>query len=139
MPFTHTDSMKNKFIFCGIIGWCLEIFWTGLHSFEMGRRDLMGHSSLWMFPIYGCAAIISPLSKLYRKCRTFTRGIIYMLHIFLGEYISGSLLKKYHMCPWDYSKSRFHINGVIRLDYAPVWFLTGLLYEKLLTSQEKSL
>lgn len=56
-----------------------------------------------------------------------------MLHIFLGEYVFGSFLKKRKMCPWDYSNSNFHINGLIRLDYAPVWFLTGLLYEKLLS------
>lgn len=34
--------------------------------------------------------------------------------------------------PWDYSHARLNVKGVIRLDYAPVWFLTGLLYEKLL-------
>lgn len=92
----------------------------------------MGHSSLWMFPIYGCAAIISPLSKFYRKYHIVVRGVIYMLHIFAGEYIFGSILKKCEMCPWDYSDSKYHVNGLIRLDYAPVWFLTGLFYEKLL-------
>lgn len=125
--------MKNKFILCGAIGWCLEIFWTGLGSLKKGKRKLMGQSSLWMFPIYGCAAIISPLSRLYRNCNFLLRGLIYMFHIFLGEYIFGSMLKKKDMCPWDYSASKYHVNGVIRLDYAPVWFLTGLLYEKILS------
>lgn len=49
--------------------------------------------------------------------------------IFLGEYVSGMFLKKRNACPWDYSKSRFNYRGVIRLDYAPIWFLTGLLFE----------
>lgn len=137
--FSHTNYMKNKFIYCGLVGWCLEILWTGLHSFQMGRKDLMGHSSLWMFPIYGCAAIISPLSKLYHNCHVIIRGLIYMIHIFLGEYIFGCLLKKYNIRPWDYSNSRFNINEVIRLDYAPVWFLTGLLYEKILKSPQNAL
>ena len=123
---------EKNFLFCGALGWCLEIFWTGLHSLQKGRNDLMGQSSLWMFPIYGCASIIAPLYKIYKNCNIFARGCIYMLHIFLGEYAFGSILKKYNRCPWDYSKSKFHINGVIRLDYAPLWFLTGLLYEKLL-------
>lgn len=135
--FVQTTNMKNKFIFCGIIGWCLEIFWTGLHSLQQGKWNLMGQSSLWMFPIYGCAAIIAPLSKLYHKCNTFIRGVVYMFHIFLGEYLFGSVLKRFEMCPWDYSASKYHINGLIRLDYAPLWFLTGLLYEKLLNSQTK--
>ncbi len=52
--------------------------------------------------------------------------------IFLGEYVSGILLKRKNMCPWDYSRTPYHYRGVIRLDYAPVWFLVGLLYERIL-------
>lgn len=124
--------MKNKFIFCGIIGWALEICWTGIHAFQNGRKDLMGNSSILMFPIYGCAAVISPLSKLYKNCNFFFRGIIYMLHIYLGEYIFGKILKSFQICPWDYSDAKHHLDGLIRLDFMPVWFFTGLLYEKLL-------
>lgn len=124
--------MKNKFIFCGIIGWALEICWTGIHSLENGRKDLMGNSSILMFPIYGCAAIISPLSKLYKNCNTLVRGSIYMLHIYLGEYVYGRFLKKHQICPWDYSKAKHQLEGLIRLDFIPVWFCTGLFYEKLL-------
>ena len=57
-----------------------------------------------------------------------------MLGIFTVEYTSGMYLKKRGCCPWDYSDSPYHINGVIRLDYAPLWFLTGLFYEKRLRS-----
>ena len=129
--------MKNKFILCGAIGWCAEILWTGLNSFANGRFKLMGHSSLWMFPIYGCAAFIEPLSKIYRKFSTFSRGIIYMLHIFFAEFVSGSILKKYGICPWDYSASPLNINGIIRLDYAPLWFGLGLFYESLFKRQKR--
>lgn len=121
--------MKNKFIQCGLIGWCAEIFWTGLHSLLNGQLRLMGHSSLWMFPIYGCAAVIAPLSHIYRKCHVFVRGLIYMLHIFIGEYVFGSVLRFFGVCPWDYSGSRFHVDGLIRLDYAPLWFALGLFFE----------
>ena len=121
--------MRNKFIQCGVIGWCAEILWTGLNSLANGHIKLMGHSSLWMFPIYGCAAVISPLSKIYRRCNAFVRGLVYMLHIFFGEFLFGTILKKFGACPWDYSTSSFHVNGVIRLDYAPLWFILGLFYE----------
>ena len=57
---------------------------------------------------------------------------VYACAIFLGEFITGGLLKKRNMCPWDYSRTPWHLNGIIRLDYAPVWFLVGLLYERLL-------
>lgn len=60
-----------------------------------------------------------------------------MLCIYAGEYISGSLLKKRDFCPWDYSRSRIHYRGLIRFDYAPLWFTAGLLFEKILKVQEK--
>ncbi|MCC8137462.1 MAG: putative ABC transporter permease [Clostridiales bacterium] len=122
--------MKNRFIRCGMYGWCMEVFWTGLHSLINHDPKLTGVSSLRMFPIYGMASLIAPLSHALKKFNTFTRGIIYMLGIFAVEYTSGSFLKKKGKCPWDYSNSPYQVNGVIRLDYAPIWFLTGLFFER---------
>lgn len=127
----------KKFIQCGAIGWCAEILWTGLHSLAGGHFRLMGHSSLWMFPIYGCAAFIEPLSRLYRRCNTLVRGLVYMSHIFLAEYLSGTILKYFGICPWDYSDATLNVGGVIRLDYGPLWFGLGLFYEFLLKKQTK--
>lgn len=127
-------NFLSNYIQCGMLGWCLEVFWTGLHSFLKKDPKLMGFSSLRMFPIYGMASFIAPLSFILRKLKTVTRGIIYMLGIFTVEYTSGMYLKKRGRCPWDYSSSPFHINGVIRLDYAPLWFFTGLFYERALRS-----
>lgn len=126
--------MKN-FMRCGVFGWCLEIIWTSLDSLHRGELKLMGRSSIWMFPIYGMAAIIHPLSVLFRPLSTFIRGIIYMSGIFSMEYLTGSILKKKDICPWDYSDARFNYHGLIRFDYAPLWFLTGLFYEKVLNKR----
>lgn len=115
-----------------MIGWAMEIFWTGLHAFRVRNLKLIGSSSLWMFPIYGSAAFLAPVMQKLKDISLFKRGFIYMSCIFLGEYISGMLLKRRNMCPWDYSRTPYHLNGVIRLDYAPVWFLVGLLYEQIL-------
>ena len=52
--------------------------------------------------------------------------------IFAGEFLSGLFLKKHRICPWDYSRAKFNIKGVIRLDYAPLWFTAGLFFEKFL-------
>lgn len=99
---------------------------------------LVGHSSIWMFPIYGMAAFLAPVSRWIQKKGTLFRGSVYACIIFLGEFITGSLLKKRDMCPWDYSKARWNIDGVIRLDYAPVWFFTGLLFEKIFRRMQPS-
>lgn len=55
-----------------------------------------------------------------------------MAMIFSAEFLSGTFLRRRKLCPWDYSRSRYHIGRVIRLDYAPCWFITGLLFERLL-------
>ena len=130
--------MKNKFILCGLTGWCLEVFWTGLIALQRRQMKLEGRSSIWMFPIYGMAAFLAPLSRLLKGRCFWVRGLVYTGAIFLTEFVTGSLLKRRGMCPWDYSRARSNIQGVIRLDYAPVWFLTGLLYERLLLKEAKA-
>ena len=103
------------------------MFWTGLGSLFKHDKKLMGQSSLHMFPIYGSAIIIPPIHRLIRKANVFIRGTIYALCIFLTEFISGSFLKKRNACPWDYSDAALNYKGIIRLDYAPVWFIVGLM------------
>ena len=110
----------------------MEILWTSLHAFRVRNLKLTGRSSLWMFPIYGSAEFLTPVMQRMKRAPLIKRGLVYMSCIFLGEYVSGTLLKQKNMCPWDYSHTPYHLNGVIRLDYAPVWFLVGLLYEKIL-------
>lgn len=122
----------RDFVLCGTTGWCLEIIFTGLSQLRRRELTMIGQSSLLMFPIYGMAALIRPLSRILCKKPFWVRGITYMGLIFSGEYLSGSLLKKHDLCPWDYAKSRYQIGSIIRLDYAPYWFLAGLLFEHLL-------
>ena len=46
------------------------------------------------------------------------------------------LLRKRELCPWNYERSRWNLARVIRLDYAPCWFIAGLLFERLLLENE---
>lgn len=126
--------MIKKYLMCGLTGWCMEVFWTGMGSALRKDKKLTSNTSIWMFPIYATAIIIEPLSRKLcsKKRNAVNRGIIYSLCIFATEFCSGSFLKKRGCCPWDYSKAKFNINGVVRLDYLPVWFIVGLIYEKLL-------
>lgn len=124
---------RQPFIVCGITGWCLELIFTGILSAVRKDFSLKGTSSLWMFPIYGIAACIGPVSKKIRHVPIFLRGCFYMTGIFGVELASGSVLKYFKICPWDYSSSQIQYKGLIRADYAPLWFLTGLLFEKILS------
>ena len=80
--------------------------------------------------------MIEPLYHHIKNLPALLRGSIYSVGIFSFEYISGTLLKRHGMCPWDYSHSRWNIGKVIRLDYLPCWFLAGLLFERLLLENE---
>lgn len=123
----------HNFIHCGILGWCLEITFTALNSLRRRELTLSGTTSVWMFPIYGMAACLEPVCRLVKKKHFLIRGLIYALLIFLGEYVTGSLLMRRELCPWNYERSRWNIRKVIRLDYLPCWIFTGLLFERLLT------
>lgn len=127
-------TLCKNFLKCGLTGWCLEILFTALHSLQRRELTLKGQTSLWMFPIYGSACFLTPLFHLFKNLPALVRGSIYAFCIFAGEYLSGSFLSARKLCPWNYGRSRWHIKGVIRLDYFFNWLLAGLLFERLLTS-----
>lgn len=126
------NQFIRDFLHCGLFGWCMEIIFTSLNSLRRRDLRLKGTTSIWMFPIYGCAAFLRPLFILIKKTHVIFRGFIYMSLIFSAEFISGRFLSRHKLCPWDYSKSPYHIGKVIRLDFAPNWFFAGLLFERLL-------
>lgn len=125
-------TFGRSFLLCGLCGWCMEILFTALHSLRRRDLRLTGNTSLWMFPIYGSACLLAPFKRLFEHLNISRpgRGLFYMAMIFTVEYLSGRLLWKHGLCPWDYGKSRFHIHRIIRLDYAPWWFLAGLFLKR---------
>ena len=118
----------------------MEIIFTSAESIAVGDMRLIGRTSLLMFPIYGLGALLGPIcrrldmwigdaERLGRKDKVWRHGTNSMVLIFLAEYLSGTFLKLYGICPWDYTGRHSNINGLIRLDFAPLWFCTGLLFE----------
>ncbi|HJC56697.1 MAG TPA: putative ABC transporter permease [Candidatus Eisenbergiella intestinipullorum] len=124
-------KLLYSFLKCGILGWCLEISFTALQSLRRRDLTLKGVTSLWMFPIYGAGCLLTPFFRLFGRLHWALRGFLYALFILAGEYLSGSLLRKKGLCPWDYEKARWNIGRVIRLDYLPCWAATGLLMERM--------
>lgn len=146
-----TQTFKQfliNFIRCGVAGWCLEVMFTSVDSMMAGDWRLMGRTSLIMFPIYGCGALLVPISRLMddwlsgipgfeeasrerigRIPLLIRHGLLYMVLIFIAEYVTGRWLTGAGICPWDYSQWPDNVDGVIRLNFAPLWFGTGLLFE----------
>ena len=102
-------KILHNFIHCGILGWCLEITFTALSSFRRREFTLNGKTSVWMFPIYGMAAFLAPVCRLLRNRHFLVRGLSYALLIFTGEFITGSLLMRRELCPWDYGHSKWNV------------------------------
>lgn len=134
----HMKKLLIQFVNCGILGWCIEILFTSINSIKKREFKLIGNTSIWMFPIYGCLCLLSPIHCLIKKLHWFFRGLLYTIIIFTGEYFSGKWLRKKNLCPWDYSCSKWNVDKIIRLDYAPLWFLLGLFCERLLSRKDAS-
>ncbi len=111
----------------------MEILWTGLGSFLKGNLMLSSVTYLWMFPIYGLAVFLERIHDYIEELPWFIRGVIWVVIILSLEYLTGWLLKSFlGRCPWDYSDvTPYHIQGFIRLDYIPAWFLAGLVFERI--------
>ena len=100
-----------------------------------------------MIKAYGMGALLGPIGKITDRWvrdgsrgpgtelnstdRAMRHGILYMVLIFVAEYVCGFWLRRRGICPWDYTGRHSSINGLIRLDFAPLWFMTGLLFEKI--------
>ena len=144
------QNKREQFIYhffqCGIAGWCLEVLFTSMESVMLKDWRLMAKTSLLMLPIYGMGAILPEISglvdwwlggeRLDWMDRVIRHGILYTVLIFMGEYLFGSILKAYGICPWDYTGLHSNVNGLIRLDFAPLWFATGLIFERITKKKE---
>lgn len=123
--------MGIRFVLYGLLGWSAEVVWSAVTERLQGKqRDwrLLGHTYLWMFPLYGLLApLYEPLHDFLRPWHWFMRGVIYLLGFWLVEYASGWLLRRLTgKCPWDYSQLRGNLHGLIAWEYGPVWFTVGL-------------
>jgi uncharacterized membrane protein len=90
-----------------------------------------------MFPIYGMAAFLAPICSMIKKCHFLVRGFVYAVLIFIGEFVTGSLLMRRELCPWNYERSKWNIKKVVRLDYLPCWIFAGLLFERLVRETDE--
>ncbi len=127
----------KDFIVCGLTGWCIEVAFTSLGSACKKDKQLTGKTSAWMFPIYGMAAAIDVVYPKIKHWHPFGRGLLYGSSILTVEYISGSILTKMGVCPWNYGDCKYSVNGLIRVDFLPLWMVAGLLFEHILVSSHK--
>lgn len=108
----------------GALGLATELIFTGL----VRRRP---RTSLWVFPVYALARpLYEPVHDALRGRPIVLRGLVYALGFGGIEYASGRALRAGRgAAPWDYSYARWHLHGLARADYLPLWGLYGLTLE----------
>jgi hypothetical protein len=123
--------MLKRYFFYGLVGWGIEIIWTGAHSLISGDLRLLGQSNIWMFFIYGCAVFLEPIHHAIKGWHFMARGLLWIIIIWSIEYASGWLLYTIlGVYPWYYSDF-LAVNGLITFAYAPAWFIAGMVFEGL--------
>ena len=108
----------------GVLGLATELAFTGL----VRRRP---RTSLWVFPIYALARpLYEPVHDALRGRSPGVRGLVYAFGFGGIEYAGGRALRAARgAAPWDYSHARWHLHGLARADYLPLWGLYGLALE----------
>lgn len=120
------------FIFAGI-GLLMEVFFTGIGDLLHGDWNMRGHTSPWMMLDYGLLGIVTmwmARPMIARGIPLPLRAVVYMLGIFLVEYVSGMVFT--HVLGlriWDYSNLPYNLHGQITALYAPFWYALGLCVE----------
>jgi len=116
-----------RFLAYGLAGWAIDSLFVCVHT---GRRR---PSSLLNVPVYGLAQpLFEPVHDRIRQRPLMLRAALYSAGILAVEYSSGRVLRRLvsHV-PWDYSCARFGLDGLVRLDYLPLWAAYGLGLERL--------
>jgi len=131
-------SLSNwmRFFIYGAYGVCFEIIFTGIkHWIASGYKDwsFRGKSYIWMFPIYGLLVFFfEPIHNALRESFWLARGLLYVAGLYVVEFSAGWLLRKVTgNCPWDYTGKKYNFMGLIRWNYAPIWFFFTMAAEPL--------
>jgi uncharacterized membrane protein len=120
-------SRGARLLVYGFSGWAIDSLFVFAHT------DRRRPSSLLNVPIYGLAQpLFEPLHDRIRHRPWALRAAIYGAGILGAEYASGRFLRRFvgHV-PWDYGDARSNVDGLVRLDYFPLWAAFGLVLERL--------
>lgn len=132
--------LMRCFLF-GCIGLLIEVFFTALGDFLGGDRTADSHTSPWMMLDYGMLGVVTlPIAGALksRGIPLAGRAFVYMVGIYVIEYISGIIFNAVGIHIWDYSHHHIvfggreipmHVSGQITWFYAPFWFALGFVVE----------
>ena len=115
-----------------MFGLCCEIIFTALFNlFSKKKYNLIGHTSLWMFPIYSLGLTYGFDLVQYFISNDFIRYLSFPLWIWLVEILVGYPASQIGIRIWDYRylSNNMHWKGIISYAHFPVWIVFGILVE----------
>jgi hypothetical protein len=122
----------NEMIFWGSFGLLIEVLFTASRQYIFSKkRNLVGHTSLWMFPIYALGLTYGFDIVQWAIPNDYVRYFIYPFCIWLVELVVGNIALSRGVRIWDYRylPQRLHYRGIISYIHYPVWVVLGLLVE----------
>jgi len=122
----------DQLLFWGIFGLVAEIFFTAITDLIKKKKiNLIGHTSLWMFPIYSIGLTYGFNFVQQIITNDFIRYFSYPFWIWLVEILVGFPANKIGIKIWDYSylEDNKHWRGIISFVHFPIWIIFGILVE----------
>jgi len=122
----------SEVLFWGMFGICTEVAFTAIFDLITKKElNLMGHTSLWMFPIYafGLSYGFDLAERVIQN--EIVRYLSYPIWVWLIEILVGYPLLKFGLRLWNYSylSNKNHWKGIISFVHFPVWVTLGILVE----------
>lgn len=122
----------HEFIFWGGFGMLVEICFTALRVFIVEKKlSLVGHTSLWMFPVYALGLTYGFDFILYLFERDVIRWLSYPFWVWLVELAIGLPAVWLGIRIWDYRylPKALHWSGIVSFVHYPLWMGFGILVE----------
>ena len=126
------SDLLLRVLFFGMLGVSLELLFVALRqSWKTKNKALIGHASLFMFPIYGLGLTFGFDIIEFVIPYTIVRWLSYPFWIWMIEIAVGSLAVKRGIRIWDYRylPKLFHWKGIISFAHLPVWIMFGMTVE----------
>ncbi|MBT3418298.1 MAG: hypothetical protein HN427_05940 [Flavobacteriales bacterium] len=122
----------SEVLFWGMFGICTEVSFTAIFDLITKKElNLMGHTSLWMFPIYafGLSYGFDLAERVIQN--EIVRYLSYPIWVWIVEILVGYPLLKFRIRLWDYSylSKQKQWKGFISFVHFPSWILLGILVE----------
>lgn len=130
-----TERLLFEAFLFAVAGLGLEVVETAILDYSSAPdRSLMGHASAWYLPFYAVVPLwyFERLHGPLFALPFYVRAAIYPLSFWAIEFAAMWLLRALlgrSPSEENYRRSRWHVDGLIRLDLAPVWMCFGFVFE----------